>query len=861
VVRVARDPNAKYGLEGNVSAGQWLDYRLEFENEGAGIAYGVYFTDVLSEYLNASSLQIGSVYSTADDTLMGAPGTYDTGTRTITWFVGELGPKKGGYANISIKVADDVPLGSEILNYGTVYFPSVPEVTPTNGVVSTVIQNQGPIAAAGSNLVVKTYEDILFDGSGSTDPDGIIVDYTWDFGDGEQGYGKKVTHSYFDDGKYKVKLMVTDDRDKSDTHEITVTVQNRLPSAVLEVDLTEVFTNTEVTFTTDQSTDIDGTVVNYYLDFGDGTNSGWVSTSTIKHIYTDGTKVYTAKLSVKDDDGAVSTNIAELEITVNNRLPVASLSADKMEAFTYEDIIFNAGQSTDSDGTISGYYFDFGDDTNSGWLTSSMITHQYTDGTNDYDVTLTVKDDDGTVNVREIVITINNRAPIAVCGEDRTVETNEALDFSAESSTDQDGVIKSYSWDFGDGITYNGKTTMHTYEDDGEYTVTLTVMDDDGAIDVDKSVITVNNVKPIAGFSVNPIEGDVTTEFAFSSTSTDTDGTVISYAWDFGDGHSSTDANPTHQYESVGTYMVSLLVYDDDGVASDKYELEIVINNLAPVAAATQSMETAFVGDSITFDASGSYDIDGRVNKFNWQFGDDTIGSGKVVEHSYDSSGKYTITLKVTDDLGKTGKTTLKITIEEKMPDFDSDGIPDDVDPDDDNDGMTDVWEDEFGLNKFYSADADLDTDDDKLTNVEEFELNTDPNNPDTDGDGFSDFDDPYPTDPTRPKRESDSIEDGSNLQTYLILAIVIILIILIIISMVIRKRKQGQSGASYAHDPELQEVRDEVLKDSREQNLSISRQGIKSKLESSQAQAELSEETYKYINEQILHEDVEAEE
>jgi uncharacterized repeat protein (TIGR01451 family) len=136
---VAKDPNVIYGPNGYVGEEQQLNYKVEFENEGEGIAFGVYFTDVLPESLDESTLQIGPVYSTADNTTIIAPaGTYDSSTRTITWFAGEVGPGAGGYANISVNVRNDVPKYTEIINYGTVYFPSVPEVTPTNAIVSVV---------------------------------------------------------------------------------------------------------------------------------------------------------------------------------------------------------------------------------------------------------------------------------------------------------------------------------------------------------------------------------------------------------------------------------------------------------------------------------------------------------------------------------------------------------------------------------------------------------------------------------------------------------------------------------------------------------------------------------------------------
>ena len=134
----ARDPNIKYGPEGAISPGQELEYKVEYENEGEGIAFGVYFTDTLDEDLDDSTLDIGPVISTLDGSVIAAPGTYAPATRTITWLVGEVGPGEGGYAEISVEARADAPNGTEIINYATVYFPSVPEVTRTNGVVSIV---------------------------------------------------------------------------------------------------------------------------------------------------------------------------------------------------------------------------------------------------------------------------------------------------------------------------------------------------------------------------------------------------------------------------------------------------------------------------------------------------------------------------------------------------------------------------------------------------------------------------------------------------------------------------------------------------------------------------------------------------
>jgi uncharacterized repeat protein (TIGR01451 family) len=112
--------------EGYVQAGQTLDYTVRYENVGGGTASGVYVTDVLDEDLDDSTLVIGG------------GGTYNIPTRTITWLIGEIGPGEGGTLTFSANVRSDATHGAVVTNYATVYFPSVPEETPTNIVFNTV---------------------------------------------------------------------------------------------------------------------------------------------------------------------------------------------------------------------------------------------------------------------------------------------------------------------------------------------------------------------------------------------------------------------------------------------------------------------------------------------------------------------------------------------------------------------------------------------------------------------------------------------------------------------------------------------------------------------------------------------------
>jgi PKD repeat protein len=152
-----------------------------------------------------------------------------------------------------------------------------------------------------------------------------------------------------------------------------------------------------------------------------------------------------------------------------------------------------------------------------------------------------------------------NHAPSAGFAFDTTDLT---ADFT-NTSTDSDGTITGWSWDFGDGNTSTAQNPSHTYTSAGTYDVSLTVIDDGGATDGTSQSVTVTapNAPPTADFTYSTT--DLSADFA--DTSTDGDGTITGWSWDFGDGNTSTAQNPNHTYASAGTYDVSFTVTDDDG--------------------------------------------------------------------------------------------------------------------------------------------------------------------------------------------------------------------------------------------------------------------------------------------------------
>ena len=136
----------------------------------------------------------------------------------------------------------------------------------------------------------------------------------------------------------------------------------------------------------------------------------------------------------------------------------------------------------------------------------------------------------------------------------------------ASGSSDPNGPISSYAWDFGDGTSGTGVTVQHAYAAPGTYTVRLTVQDDTGNRATTSRAVTASappaNRPPVAAFtsSVNQLSA------AFNATgSSDPDGTVASYAWDFGDGTAGTGATASHDYAAAGTYQATLTVTDNAG--------------------------------------------------------------------------------------------------------------------------------------------------------------------------------------------------------------------------------------------------------------------------------------------------------
>jgi len=423
-------------------------------------------------------------------------------------------------------------------------------------------------------------ETAIFDASESYDPDpnGTIVSYEWNFGDGspiETLPTPLVEHVYSAPGNYTVTLVVTDDEGLEGSTSAVVTVIAH-PIANFTYSPETPLVDETVTFNASNSEPNGGTIVSYNWDFGDGSAPVNTTSPTITHIYT-ATGNYTVTLTVVDSENLTDTTFASI-IIIN--YPVANFSYSPSYPIVNEVVTFNASASDPDGGTIIEYFWDFGDGNNE---TGVVVTHAYTTyGT--FVVNLTVTDSEGLSNSLTQEVNVREYPEASFVYSPANPLIGETVTFDASGSKPNGGEIISYSWDFGDSSTGTGIIVNHTYSDYGIYNVTLTVVDSEGLSDAYTLSIRILII-PTANFTYSPKYPTVNQSVTFNaSIAFDPDGTIVSYVWDFGDGNITTTTSPliTHVYQDANTYEVTLTVIDDDGL-TDNITQNVAVYTTVPI--------------------------------------------------------------------------------------------------------------------------------------------------------------------------------------------------------------------------------------------------------------------------------------
>jgi PKD repeat protein len=288
-----------------------------------------------------------------------------------------------------------------------------------------------------------------------------------------------------------------------------------------------------------------------------------------------------------------------------------------------------------SDGEIANWLWDFGDGETT-WLRHPAHVYPLP-GT--FTVSLTVTGPEGSDTLeRPDYVVVDHPPPLA---NFQGVPTSGFAPLTVAFSDESTGTVTSWSWDFGDGETATTQDVAHIYSDPGSYSVSLTVSGPAGSDTLARpDYIEVEAAPPVAEFSGDPTGGIAPLTVAFTDEST---GIISAWSWDFGDGGSSVEANPSHLFGAPGSYTVRLEVGGPGGI-DERIRPDYVTVVDPPPEAAFVAIPT--IGEA-PLDVMFIDQSSGPVTSWNWDFGN---GSGSSAQHPtfrYENPGTYSITLEV----------------------------------------------------------------------------------------------------------------------------------------------------------------------------------------------------------------------
>jgi PGF-CTERM protein len=278
---------------------------------------------------------------------------------------------------------------------------------------------------------------------------------------------------------------------------------------------------------------------------------------------------------------------------------------------TGDTVSFDGTQSTSLSGNITRYEWDFGDGSTA---SGSQPSHTYTSpGT--YTVDLTVTNDLGNTTETDETVTVTNAPPDAgFVASSLNVETGETVELDGSPTTDVEDSIRTFSWDLdGDGSTeMTGQKVTHTYANPGTYTLEMEVTDSGGNTESATKTLTAKepNTPPNPSISTETTTPSTDESVTFdASGSTDPDGTIRSFSWEFGDGTQTNGAAVSHTYERPGAYDVKLLVVDDgNDLASTDTTIQVQGEGETSSEAEQQTQQDETDGSSA--DGDGDRDTD-----------------------------------------------------------------------------------------------------------------------------------------------------------------------------------------------------------------------------------------------------------
>ena len=443
-------------------------------------------------------------------------------------------------------------------------------------------------------------------------------EWNWDFGDGTTSSIQSPVHNYSTTGNYPVTLLVRNHTSGCE-YSKTAIVQVVIEKAQFTVTDSVICKNIQAQFAATGSNAAN--IISYDWSFGDGNNGTGPNPG---HIYTTAGK-YTIRLIITDIIGCRDTLIKPLYIEVDG--PTSSFSTSVPGVCVMSALSLIDHSIGDGTHPITTWIWNYGDgiiDT----LTAPPFQHAYA-APGVYSITLTVIDSKGCANSYYNVSAINISKPTALFSSADTVSCPGKLINFTDSST---GPGLNYNWDFGDGTGAVTANPIHSFINDGLYTIKLIITDQYGCKDTMAKPNFIKIASPHASFLLSDSVGTCPPMFVNFTNSSQNYNAVN---WDFGDGTSTQSDNPSHFYSLPGVYNAKLTISSIGGCV-DSIVKQIVLRG--PQGSFTYGPLNGCMPLTINFTAN----TQDRLS-FIWDFNDGTITTtnDSVISHTYSSPGNF----------------------------------------------------------------------------------------------------------------------------------------------------------------------------------------------------------------------------
>ena len=386
---------------------------------------------------------------------------------------------------------------------------------------------------------------------------------------------------------------------------------------------------------------------------------------------------YTAILTIADQNGNQASDELLITISSGGLGPIANAGEDQQIEDDNEDDLVTVtldGSASEAVAAPLSAYEWFENEV----LIASGVNPTIELSTGIHIITLKVTDEDEMSATDEVVITAidpDNEAPTAVAGEDRSINDEDGDDlievtFDGSASFDNDGTIVYYAWRI-DETLVSEEVSFVSALSTGVYSVELVVTDNDGAEGSSSftlSLVDPDNSAPMALAGDDQLVIDTNLDelekvVLDASLSSDEDGSIEVYRWIENDEVLGTEANIEIEL-NLGEHIITLEVQDDDGVSSTD-QISVIVNQRPISEAGDEQIAIDTDGDAqetVTLDGSQSYDSDGSITAYQWQYNNQTIGSEQQLDYDF-AIGAHEVTLAVTDNFGTTAEDSVTVFV------------------------------------------------------------------------------------------------------------------------------------------------------------------------------------------------------